>query len=52
MTKPTRDEEKNGWTEETLTFYVKERDKSLSADRPAPKPDVQNHRYRPHRWRD
>ena len=56
---PTKDEKKNGWTAKTLTKYLAERaaGQSLAVDvnslhrRKARRPDVQNHRYRPHRWR-
>ena len=56
---PTEDEKKNGWTAKTLTKYLAERaaGQSLAVDvnslhrRVARRPDVQNHRYRPHRWR-
>ena len=51
MPKPTKDEEKNGWTEESLTKYLKERDEALDIEREPPKPIEQNHRYNPKRWR-
>lgn len=57
---PTEEEKKNGWTKETLTKYLAEREaaQSLSVDvnslhrQMARRKDVQNHRYRVHRWRD
>jgi len=56
---PTEEEKKNGWTKETLTRYLAERlaAQSLAVDvnslhrKSARKPHEQNHRYRPHRWR-
>ena len=59
MIEPTADEAKNGWTKETLTKYLAERmaGQTLAVDvnslhrRIARRPDIQNHRYRPHRWR-
>lgn len=59
LIEPTEDEKKNGWTADTLTAYLTERlaGQSLSADvgsvhrRAARRPNVQNHHYRPHRWR-
>lgn len=63
MVKPTPEEERNGWTEETLTKYLKDRDlaaassirndfdpqtKRFARDR---RPTVANGKYRPHRWR-
>lgn len=59
LIEPTEDEKRNGWTAETLTQYLAERSagQSLSVDinslhrRIARRPDVQNHRYNPHRWR-
>ena len=54
--KVTPDEEKNGWTDETLRDYLQERDEARSVvidvkNRPK-RPAVQNNRYRPHRWRN
>lgn len=56
---PTEDEKRNGWTAESLTAYLAERNagQSLSIDvnslhrRLARRPVVQNHRYNPLRWR-
>ena len=56
---PTEDEIRNGWTTDTLTAYLAERlaGQSMAADvssvqrRVARRPNVQNHHYRPHRWR-
>lgn len=59
LIEPTDEEKRNGWTAEALTAYLAERlaGQSLSVDvnslhrKAARRPDVQNHRYRPHRWR-
>lgn len=59
VVEPTPDELRNGWTKETLSQYLSEREagQSLSIDvnsltrRAARRSDVQNHRYNPHRWR-
>ena len=59
LIEPTEGERKNGWTADTLTTYLTERlaGQSLAADagsvhrRAARRPNVQNHHYRPHRWR-
>ena len=59
MIEPTRDEKRNGWTKESLTKYLAERHagQTLAVDvnslhrRVARRPNVQSHRYRPHRWR-
>lgn len=56
---PTEEEKKNGWTAETLTAYLVERlaGQSLAVDvnslhrKVARRPNVQNHRYNPLRWR-
>jgi len=56
---PTEDERRNGWTKDTLTTYLAEREagQSLSIDvnslhrKLARRPNVQNHRYNPLRWR-
>ena len=54
---PSEEEKKNGWTTETLTAYLADRaagqslaidPNSLSRRKP---PDMQNHKYRPLRWR-
>ena len=56
---PTEEEKKNGWTTETLTRYLTERYaaqslvidvKSLSR-RVARRPNTQNHKYNPRKWR-
>lgn len=60
LIEPTDEERKNGWTAETLTEYLAEREagQSLAVDvnslhrRVARRPNEQNHRYRPHRWRE
>ena len=59
LIEPTEDEKKNGWTAEKLTAYLAERlaGQSLTVDvnslhrKTAHRPNVQNHWYRPHRWR-
>ena len=56
---PTDEEKRNGWTSESLTAYLAERQagQELAVDvnslhrRLARRPTEQNHRYRPHRWR-
>lgn len=56
---PTDEEKRNGWTTETLTTYLAERQagQALAVDvnslhrRLARRPTVQNHRYNPKRWR-
>lgn len=56
---PTEEEKRNGWTVKTLTAYLAERQagQSLSIDvnslhrQLARRPNEQNHRYKPHRWR-
>jgi len=58
-TEPTEEERRNGWTAKTLTAYLAERQasQSLSVDvnslhrQAARRPNEQNHRYKPHRWR-
>jgi hypothetical protein len=55
----TRDEARNGWDDKTLTAYLAERQagQSLSVDvnslhrQMARRPNIQNHKYRPLRWR-
>ncbi len=57
---PTDEEKRNGWTAKTLTKYLNERKagQTLAVDmnslhrRIARRPTEQNHRYRPHRWRE
>ncbi len=56
LIEPTRLEQRNGWTAETLTAYLTERAASQlnAADihgRPQRRPNEANHRYRPQRWR-
>ena len=59
LIEPSAEERRNGWTAETLTAYLVERlaGQSLAVDvnslhrRLARRPAEQNHRYRPHRWR-
>lgn len=56
---PTPDETRNGWTKESLTKYLAERDaaRTLMVDvnsitrKAARRKSVQNHRYRVLRWR-
>lgn len=60
LVEPNDEERKNGWTAETLTAYLTERlaGQSLTIDvnsiqrRMGRRPSEQNHRYRPHRWRE
>jgi len=53
--KPTPDEISNGWDAKTLSKYIKQQEQAqLERLDPANrqiKPNSQNHRYRPHRWR-
>lgn len=59
LVEPNDEERKNGWTAETLTAYLTERlaGQSLTIDvnsihrRMGRRPNEQNHRYRPLRWR-
>lgn len=59
LIEPTKDEKKNGWTAETLTQYVAERNAGaeLKTDphslerRMERRPRAQNTQYNPHRWR-
>lgn len=56
---PTEEERKNGWTAQTLTAYLSERQagQSLAIDvnslyrKIDRRPREQNHQYRPLRWR-
>lgn len=56
---PTDEEKRNGWTTESLTAYLAERQagQELAIDvnslhrRLARRPTEQNHRYNPKRWR-
>lgn len=52
--KPTEEERKNGWTSDTLTKYMHDRDleQAHKVLYPEPKlPSFQNNKYNPHRWR-
>lgn len=60
--KPTPEEETNGWTEETLTRYIRERDlanastvlgdpESRFITKKQERPNKSNNKYSPHRWR-
>ena len=57
LIEPSVEELRNGWTKETLTKYLVERNaiQSLKIDIHNPqrkiKPSSQNHSYSPHRWR-
>ena len=51
---PTEDEKRNGWTTETLTQYLADREKAQSAavlDRKPARQTRANSKYRPLRWR-
>lgn len=60
LIEPTDDEKRNGWTAKSLTKYLTERmaGQTLAVDvnslhrRVARRPNEQNHKYRPTRWRD
>lgn len=50
MVELTKEEEKNGWTRETLEVYIAEREKAQTANIlsvKSPKPKYANNRYRP-----
>jgi len=57
---PTEEEANNGWTKESLTRYLKDRYAAQSVfidvnsifRKAARRPNQQNHKYKPHRWRD
>lgn len=59
VVEPTPDELRNGWTQETLSQYLSEREavQSLAVDvnslsrKVARRSNEQNHRYNPLRWR-
>ena len=54
LIEPTAEEAKNGWTAETLTTYVAEREKARSeliVTRRPVKPRMAKSKYSPHRWR-
>ena len=49
----TETEKKHGWTDETLTAYIAEREKERSKlvfDKPVIRPSYANSNYHPHRW--
>ena len=53
---PTEDEKRNGWTAETLSKYLHDREQANSRsldwkERPKAKPRVANSRYSPFRFR-
>ncbi len=52
--KITPEEEANGWTQEALDRYRRERNRAqanLIFKPKNTKPKEQNHNYRPHKWR-
>ena len=52
--KPTEDEIKNGWTEESLNLYFRNRDKAQFAtvfNKKPKRPFVQNSKYSPFKYR-
>jgi hypothetical protein len=55
--RPTAEEKRNGWNQKALNEYLAGREKSHAGwidpanERRAQRPDSQNHRYNPHRWR-
>ena len=59
MVEPTEDEKRNGWTAETLTAYIAEREAGAAVNidpnslhrKLAARPRTQNHRFNPKRWR-
>ena len=59
VVEPTEDERRNGWTSETLTAYLVDQRAAQSLrinpnsamNRRARRPDKQNGRYRPLRWK-
>jgi hypothetical protein len=61
--KPTPEEEANGWTEESLTRYIRERDlanaevvlgdlHSRRITKNKQQPTKANNSYSPHKWRE
>ena len=54
----TKDELKNGWDDASLRKYLEQRNEAQASlidpnsKARRSKPTEQNHRYRPHRWRD
>ncbi len=54
LVEPTEDERRNGWTTETLTIYLAERERAQSEaffNPPKRRPRRANSRYSPFRWR-
>lgn len=59
LVEPTDEERRNGWSADSLTAYLAERnagavvnvDQNSLHRRMAARPVVQDHRYNPHRWR-
>ena len=54
LIQPTADEAKNGWTPESLTAYVRGREKAHGEailERPKARPARSDGRYDPHFWR-
>ena len=52
--KATEEEKRNGWTDESLNQYRREREEASFMTvyiKPPKRPSVQNHRYRPQKWR-
>ena len=56
-TEPTEAEKRHGWTAETLTAYLTEREAAqgqavdINSIQRQRKPRLQNHKYNPKRWR-
>lgn len=56
LIQPTAEEMANGWTAETLTEYVREREGAQENSvnwktRPVKRPLTANSKYNPHHWR-
>ncbi len=57
LVEPTEDERRNGWTAETLTAYLAERNSAQERyidphdESRRRRPNAANSRYRPHKWR-
>jgi len=53
---PTDAETANGWDEKALSKYINEQETAqlerLDMSNRQVRPNIQNHRYRPHRWRE
>lgn len=52
--KATEEEKRNGWTDTSLNQYRMERERASFLTvyvKPPRRPSVQNHRYRPLKWR-